>query len=71
MGPMVWEKMSFEEFHDGGHLGHQNKMILAILNLCVASHQVLAQSNIQFGRRCHLKNFKMAAILDIGKEQLW
>ena len=33
-----------------------------------ASHQVLAQSNLWFGRRCCLKNFKMAAnvaILDI------
>ena len=39
---------------------------------CDASHQVLAQSNLQFGRRCRLKNFKiaaMAAILDIGTEQ--
>ena len=29
-----------------------------------ASHQVLAKSNPRFGRRCCLKNFKMAAILD-------
>ena len=29
-----------------------------------ASHQVSAQSNLQFGR-CHLKNFKMAAMLVI------
>ena len=38
---------------------------------CDASHQVLAQSDLQFGR-CHLKNFKMAAIaasLDIRIEQ--
>ena len=33
-----------------------------------ASHQVSAQSDLQFRRRCHLKNFKMAAILDIGME---
>ena len=35
---------------------------------CDASHQVLAQSDLWFGRRCRLKNFKMAttaAILDI------
>ena len=32
---------------------------------CDGSHQVLAQSDLQFGRRCHLKNFKMA-VLDIG-----
>ena len=34
----VWEEMSFEEFqygHHGGHLGYQNVIILAILNLCV------------------------------------
>ena len=28
-----------------------------------ASHQVSAQSNLGFGRRCHLTNFKMAAYL--------
>ena len=27
-----------------------------------ATHQVSAQSNLRFGRRCHLKNFKMAAM---------
>ena len=39
---MVWEEMSFEEFQDGhcdasqeGHLGYRNRMILAILKLCV------------------------------------
>ena len=38
-----------------------------------ASLQVSAQSNLRFGRRCHLKNFKMAAlaaILYIGTESL-
>ena len=49
-------------------------MILAILNLCVtdASHQVSAQSDLGFGRRCRLKTFKMAtpaAILDIEMER--
>ena len=33
---MVWEEMLFEEFQDGGLLGHPNGMILAILNLCVS-----------------------------------
>ena len=36
-----------------------------------ASHQVSAQSDLQFGRRYRLKIFKMAdmvAILDIGTE---
>ena len=31
----VWEDMSFEELKDGGHLGYQNGMILAILKICV------------------------------------
>ena len=56
--------MLFEEFQDGrhgGHLGYQNGTILAILNLCYcdASRQVSAQSDLRFGRRCRLKNFKM------------
>ena len=41
------------------------------LCFCDASHQVSAQSDLGFGRRC-LKNFKMAAlaaILDIGTER--
>ena len=72
---MVWEEMSSEEFQDGhrgGQFGYRKGMTLAILNLCDASHQVLAQSDLQFGRRCRLKNFKMAAeaaILDISTEQ--
>ena len=33
-----------------------------------ASHQVLAQPDLLFGRRRGLKNFKMVAILDIGTE---
>ena len=39
---------------------------------CDASHQLLAQSDLRFGRRRRLKNFKMAAvvaILDIRTEQ--
>ena len=57
--------MSFEEFQD------PNGKILAFLNLCVnvdASHQVSAQSDLEFRRRYRLKNFKMAtmaAIFDI------
>ena len=52
--------MSFEEFQDGRHDG----TILTILTLCVtyATHQVSAQSDLEFGRRCRLKNFKMAAM---------
>ena len=39
---------------------------------CDASHQVLSRSDLPSGRRCRLKNFKMAAIaaiLDIGTER--
>ena len=42
------------------------------LKLSKASHQVSAQSDLFFGIRCRLKNFKMAAvaaILDIGTER--
>ena len=54
---------------------YQNGKILAILNLCLhnTSHQVLAQSDLPLGSRCHLKIFKMvaiAAILDIGTKLL-
>ena len=43
-------------------------------SLCcsVASHKVLAQSALWFGRRCRLKNFKtVAAILDVGIERIY
>ena len=46
-----------EDFQDSESLFH-----------CDASHQVLTQSHLRFGRRCGLKNFKMD-ILDVGMEQ--
>ena len=70
--------MSFEEFQDvrlaGSHLGYWNETIIAILNLChcYASRQVSAQSDLGFGRRRCLKNFKMAtmeAILNIDRNR--
>ena len=41
----------------------RTEQFLAIESLCHcdASHQVSAQSTLGFGRRCRLKNFKMAA----------
>ena len=62
--------MSFEEFQEGGHLGYQKKKkkkkkkILAILNLYVAPMPpiVLAQSDLRFGMKCPLENFKMATV---------
>ena len=66
--------MRFEDFQDGP------------LCVCVCvgggggaggrggqSYQVWAQSTLRFGRRCHLKNFKMAimvAILDVKMERI-
>ena len=35
-----------------------------------AAHQVSPQPDLLFGRRCGLKNFKLAAILDIGTDEL-
>ena len=72
LGGMLFEE--FQDGHLGSHLGYRNGTILAILNLCHcdASHQVSAQSDLRFGRRCRLKNFKMAtvaAILDNRTEQ--
>ena len=65
MGLTVWEEMSFEEFQDGchgGQLGYQNRTILATLNLCVTVMPPIKfwLNPTRFGRRCHLKNFKMA-----------
>ena len=51
----------------GGHLGYWNKMILAILNLYVApmSPMKLWLNTTRFGRKCHSKNFKIAAVVAI------
>ena len=49
--------MSFEEFQDGRQ-NDFNKF--KSLCYCDASHQVSAQSDLAFGRSCHLKSFKMA-----------
>ena len=57
---LVWEEMSFEEFQDGSNLGYLNGTILAfwisIMLQCLPS----SFCSIWFGRRCRLKNFKMA-----------
>ena len=61
----------FQDAPLGGYLGYRNGTIIAILNLCVTVMPPI-KSDLQFGRRCHLKNFKVAAmvaILDIGTEQ--
>ena len=57
-----------------GNLGHRNGTILAILNLYVAPMPPIKfkfNITLQFGRRYHLKIFKMAdmvAIMDICTE---
>ena len=65
---------SFEEFQRPSWISGRNDFSNSE-SLCPsdASHQVSAQSNLRFRRRCCLKNFKMAtlaAILDIGAEWL-
>ena len=69
----VLEEMSLEEFQDGrrsGHLGYRNGTILAILNLCVTPMLPIKFwfNPTKFWRRCRLKNYKMATILDIWTE---
>ena len=69
--------MRFEDFQDGhlwGHLRYQTRTIFSNSeSLCSfdAANQVWAQSALRFGRRCYLKNFKMAsvAIIDARMEE--
>ena len=72
--------MLFQDFqarHHDGHIEKKNKKQKQFINFkssCHpnASHQVGAQSDLQFGSRHGLKIFKRAiveAILDIGTEQ--
>ena len=65
--------MSFEEFQ-ATWISEQNDFSnFEFLCHCDAYHQVSALSDLGFGRRCCLKNFKMApvaVISDIGMERL-
>ena len=66
--------MRFEDFQDG-HLRYQTRTVFSNSeSLCRfnAANQVWAQSALRFGRRCHLKNFKMAlaAIIDVRMERI-
>ena len=65
--------MSFEEFEDGHHgISELNDFSKSeSLCHCDASHQVSAQSDLWFGRRCCLKNFKMAAMAKISRWPQW
>ena len=57
---MVGKETSFEEFQDGCRSVEWNDLSNSeSLCHCDASHQVSAQSDLGFGRRCRLKNFKM------------
>ena len=58
----IWEQMRFEDFGNPESLCRSD-----------ASHQVWTQSALRFGRRYHLKNFRMAAIvaiLDVGIKRI-
>ena len=57
---MVWEEISFDPWQPSWISEQNNFSNSESLRHCNASHQDLAQSSLQFGRRCHLKNFKMA-----------
>ena len=72
----VWEQMWFQNFQEGRWSSWiaNGKDLSNSESLCCsdASHEVLAQSNLGFWRRCHLKNFNMATlavILAIRTEQ--
>ena len=64
---MVWKEMSFEKFQlrPSWILEWNNFSNSESLCRTDASHQVLVQSDLRFGRRCCLKNFKMAAMVAI------
>ena len=69
---VIWRISRWPPWRPSWILEQNDFSISESLCHCNASHQVLAQSNLQFGRRCRLKNFKMAAmaaILDIGTDQ--
>ena len=64
----VLEQMWFNDFQDGHPDGIAKRNDLSNSeSLCCsdASRQVSAQSNLRFGKRCHLKNFKMATMVAI------
>ena len=70
--------MRFEDFQDGHlrvHLRYRTRTISSHSeSLCRfdAANQIWAQSALQFGRRCHLKTFKMTlvAIIDVRIERM-
>ena len=70
----VWEEMSFEEFqdgHHGSHLGYQNEMMLAILNLYdTPMPPIKFQLNLTYdlGDAVWRISRWLAAILDIRTE---
>ena len=74
MAATVWEEMSFEEFQDGqlpSWISERNNFSNSE-SLCRsnASHQVLAQSDLQFGSRGDFKIFSMAAQAAILDSQM-
>ena len=65
---MVWEEMSFEEWQLPWISELNDFSNSESLCQCDASHYVLAQPDLQFGRRCRLKDFKTAVVY-IGTER--
>ena len=63
-GAAVWR---IQDGRRGVHFWYRNDFSNSKFLCCSdASHQVLAQSDLPFGRRCCLKNFKMAAMGHLG-----
>ena len=71
---MIWRFSRWSQWQPSWIL-EQNKFSSSESLCCSdASHQVSAQSNLRFGRRCRLKIFKMAdmaATLDIGTDWIY
>ena len=60
-GELFWRISRWSPWWPSWILEHNNFSNYESLCCSNASYQVLAQSNLQFGKRCRLKNFKMAA----------
>ena len=61
-GNVVWRISRWSPWRPSWISNRNDFSISESLCYCDASNQVLAQSDLGFGRRCHLKNFKMAAM---------
>ena len=61
----VWEEISFEEWWPSWIFASPPPPHTHTPQLPPPTNQVSAQSDLWFGRRCRLKNFKMAAMAEM------